>query len=39
MLIAKLLLEAKLSAQQARTHLAAPLREGEDPLKTKVYVT
>jgi len=37
--IAKLLSEAKLSAQLARTHLAAPLGEGEDPLKAKVYVT
>jgi len=37
--IAKLLSEAKLSAQQPRTHLAAPLREAEDPLKAKVYVT
>jgi hypothetical protein len=37
--IAKLLSEAKLSAQLARTYLAAPLREGEDPLKTKVYLT
>ena len=35
---AKLLSEAKLSAQQARAHLAAPLREGEDPLKQRPLV-